>query len=150
MTGSQSGEKFVEHLVISGHLLNVRFLKTMLVVLLAFAWAPLTAHCQLEIIPGFEFLACASNCGPHSNSTTPDDEACCAVESAHYKPEENHPFVSAESFLVLLVHAAVDLQAVRPIDAPSDALTPVPPELPSSWQFVFRTALPVRAPSIAS
>jgi hypothetical protein len=128
----------------------MRFAKTVLVVLLALAWAPLTAHCQLEVIPGFDFLACASKCAPHNNSTAPDNEACCAVESSHYKPEDIQPIASPEYFALLFVQAAVELQTVPSGDNHSDASPPVPPELPSSWQFFFRTALPIRAPSITS
>lgn len=150
LSGSEGVEKFVEHLTVYWHLLNVRFVKTMLVFLLALAWAPLTAHCQLEIIPGFEFLACASHCAPHSNSQAPDSDACCAVEYSHYKPEDHQPLVFPECFVLLLEQTPAEQQIVPLIDARSDALVPVQPELLTSWQFFFRTALPVRAPSIAS
>ena len=128
----------------------MRFAKTILCVLLAFAWAPLTAHCQLEIIADFDFLACASECGPHSAPTPPDDEACCAVESSQYKPEEEQPIVSPAHFVLLFVPAALELQAAGPVDVPREALASGPPALASSWQFLLRTALPVRAPSPAS
>jgi len=39
--------------------------------------------------------------------------------------------------------------AQRPQGDPSD-LTTAPPDLPQSWQFLSRTALPVRAPSFVS
>ena len=37
-----------------------------------------------------------------------------------------------------------------PPDEPAVAIIQVPPEIPRSWQFSFRTALPPRAPSFVS
>lgn len=123
----------------------------MLALLLALAWVPLTSHCQIESASGLEFLRCSP---PAQNSTATDDHcgdaACCAIEKGN-------------------CHApAVQQLAARPVFAPpSPGMDPAseplllarhspsppaapPPELSTSWQFVARAALPVRAPSLLS
>jgi hypothetical protein len=109
-------------------------------------WVPITAHCYLEKFPGLEFLQCA---GDNGGTEDCKGEGCCAVESGFYKVSDARDCVP-----VALLLAVVALPRVL-----DDSLETagrlavfeiVPPELPQSWQFLSRTALPVRAPSFAS
>jgi hypothetical protein len=122
--------------------------------LLALAWVPINAHCLLESVPGLEFVRCCADAEAPSPAPVGDpckDDGCCTVESSHYQvPREE----TAASLLLLailvevcpVIPEGVTLSEVATGDPPAFP----PPELPSSWQFALRTALPVRAPSLAS
>lgn len=110
----------------------------------------MTSHCKLEIIPGLEFLACKTDPSKPDSKNHCADTSCCAFES-NYKSESSKlvcpavPLV-ATVFSDLILADQVDLFRVE-----SDArVLSIPPELPQSWLFISRTALPVRAPSATS
>ena len=129
--------------------MGVRFLRTILVVLLALAWAPLTAHCQLEHLTGSELLRC--HCGdeaPVSDSSPCGDSNCCGWESGQYKLPESQPLTSTP--LLFEVSPVLPVTTVPSENVYEFVSSAAPPELPQNWQFVFRAALPVRAPSFAS
>jgi hypothetical protein len=117
-------------------------------------WALMTHHCGLEAISGLEFLACApeSEATPHQPADCGDEsDSCATVESGHYRVEEGQitaakpPITGvALAFAILSDLALVESSARRISPEPS------PPELARVWQFCFRAALPVRAPSSAS
>jgi len=119
-------------------------------VLLAFAWLPLTAHCRIETIPGFEWLACQSAGRTQSTPSSHCDAGCCSVESSSYKAHEGQPLQSDLNFVLLFVNVLAELSVERPIEFVAGLSSDPPPELLTTWQFVSRAALPVRAPSIAS
>lgn len=109
-------------------------------------WGLATLHCDLERVPGFEFLAwCHQEVAPPDNGDCGSD-ACAELESALYKAEQQGvtipvPALTA-SFLVPLsevIFATIEPNPVLPNSSP--------PELPRFWQFSYRTALPPRAPS---
>jgi hypothetical protein len=52
-------------------------------------------------------------------------------------------------FPAILV-SILDLESVSASETSFEVLTAAPPELPKSWHFIERTALPVRAPSFVS
>jgi len=113
-------------------------------------WVPLTMHCRLESLPGMEFLVCCpqEDSVPHQDSDC-DDDACAVVESASYKTENNRvaiptPVLVPALFLTPLLSLEVVFAANLLVFEAS------PPELPATWQFSFRTALPPRAPSFVS
>jgi hypothetical protein len=109
-------------------------------------WLPLMVHCNLEVIPGLEFLRCASDSGEQGGC---DGHACCAIEKSQYKAEETLSTLPLpEIFLTpaLPVVATITVLSVESSHLPTAA----PPDLPKCWQFVFRTAAPPRAPSFAS
>jgi len=126
--------------------MRMRFVKSIRVIaacLLALVWAPLTSHCQLESIPGLEFLHCASE----ATDSSCCDDSCTSVESGAYKvPDYQNPVPPVERSIVL--HFSISTPAeegqlpVHPADAPLELLP--------TWQFSLRTALPVRAPSFVS
>ena len=76
-------------------------------------------------------------------------DGICRVESSHeelQRPLSNSLdlTLSLELLWVLLLNPNLDA------DPGGGGLSPPPPELGTSWQFAFRAALPVRAPSLAS
>ena len=124
--------------------------KSVALVLLAL-WLPVTAHCALEAVPGFDFLQCC--CGGDQPPQPPSDckeNVCGAVESGLYKIEDNP--TPASGLARLPAFAGWEWVAEPPTDAaPHFApVSSVPPELSRFWQFFYRTALPPRAPSLVA
>jgi len=121
-----------------------------LTVLLAVAWLPLTAHCQLENLTGLEVLRCSPVHAPSPSGSSPCDHAsCCGWESGQFQLPQSQPTVSVPLFVVVpLVLVTVDSGLLAHF---TDAvLTVLPPDSRKPWQFSLRVALPARAPSIAS
>lgn len=124
-------------------------LRGVLLLVMAFAWAPITWHCGLEVLPILDFLAC---CDHEEESAAHQDDDCeqdgCAVvESGNYKTQEQQVFVAPPQ----IARWWAELVAPRPIDQLYQEIPATsPPEDLRTWQFVVRAALPVRAPSFAS
>ena len=109
-------------------------------------WVPISAHCYLEEVPGLEFLKCASDTAERSNC---DGDGCCLVESGFYKISDASGCVAVAP--VLAVNVLVPRVDEAPVAGRGSAVfESVSPELLQSWQFNLRTALPARAPSLAS
>lgn len=134
-------------------------MRSMLILLLAIAWVPLTSHCLLEDLPGFEFLRCAAEShdahGGHDQTegSRHCDDACCAVEASDYLPADSLFDLAEISWAALSPEwLPADAQvAVIPGDAEPALLAPPahdPPQPP--WQCQVRFAPPPRAPSSAS
>jgi hypothetical protein len=110
-------------------------------------WGLASNHCHLEQVPGLEFLACCQHpdTAPHQDDDC-DSDACSVVESGFYKIDEQVATVAAPtlglSFVLPLWEAVAPMPAPHPIPPNCS-----PPELPRTWQFFSRTALPPRAPS---
>lgn len=133
------------------HLLRVRMLRTMMVALLVLAWVPLTSHCELESVPGFEFLRCSSEVPATSEGGDPcKSGGCCSVEVAQYQSPRQQEVIPVCVAAILPAEPFIDVEQSLPPEVSLGILTAAPPELPVSWQFLLRTALPVRAPSPAS
>lgn len=144
----------VEQLPGLRHLLAVRTIRIAMVSLLALTWVLLTSHCRIEAMPGFEFLRCATDV--HATDTTNEggdpckETGCCSIESAQYHAPRQHEIAPV---VIAAIVPADDFGIVEqslPKEVSLGILTAAPPELPSSWQFLSRTALPPRAPSLAS
>jgi hypothetical protein len=130
---------------------NVKWLKIIAMSGLLGLWLGATNHCSLEEIPGLNFLMCCDHgdTAPHQDNDCETDD-CAVVEDGLYKTEDSR-VIAAAPLLVLpvcLLPSEAELAATRAVL--SDFLTISPPELPTTWQFSFRTALPVRAPSVTS
>lgn len=128
----------------------MRLAKTALIVLLGFAWLPLTAHCKIETIPGFEWLACQPAGDTQSTPSSHCDPGCCSVESSSFRAPANQAVHADLSFVLLFVNLLAEFTVERPIEFVVGPSSDPPPELLTTWQFVSRTALPARAPSIVS
>ena len=129
---------------------TVNWLKPTIALLLVALWVPLTTHCDLARLPGFEFLACADQAGspPHSDKDCTTD-ACAVVESGSYLIEEQPLTLPAPVLLLVFVTPlTADELDTSPRDL--DLTDSAPPEHSHIWQFSFRTALPPRAPSLVS
>lgn len=119
--------------------------------MLAFAWVPLTAHCQMEAVPGFEFLRCSTDTQSTSETGDPcKDGGCCSVETAKYQAHRNQETGPVALVAILVANNFGVAEKSLPAEVCLGILTAAPPHLPTSWQFSLRAALPVRAPSLAS
>ncbi len=147
-------------------------IKTALVSLLALAWVLLSSHCRIEALPGLGFLSCASEVyaaglapsdgqdhDHKSNNECGDpctEKGCCSIESAKFHAPRQHGLAPVAPVAVLGIVPVDGLGSIDPFELSLPAqvgrgvLASVPPEWPSSWRFILRTALPVRAPSLAS
>ena len=95
-------------------------------------------------MPG-ELFKCASS-NPAEKGDCAEDGACVAVESGFYKIPEAAPEVPAPLFAVVLFELPVLVHDWSEQVAPQTA---APADVSVSWQFVARTALPPRAPSLS-
>ena len=125
----------------------------MWVVGLALMWLPITSHCKLESLPAFAaILACCDHedkASPHQDSDCEQD-GCASVESGDYRTQDHDRLVVAPDLIPLdLPKAVVELRAL-PDEVSLGLFTTAPPEQRSIWNFALRTALPARAPSLAS
>jgi hypothetical protein len=109
-------------------------------------WLPVTLHCELERIPGLEFLRCAAD----TDQSDCRDTGCCGVEKSQYKVGQSRLAIPPPVFLPLSPAPLLNVADALTDRVSAGILTTAPPELPKCWQFVFRTASPPRAPSFAS
>jgi hypothetical protein len=114
-------------------------------------WLPATLHCQLEELPGLQFLTC---CDHETEAPHQDDDCqtdfCAMVEGGLYKT--NGSKVTAAPMAARLIDdfalaASTDAQAPGRRGLPATANLA---ELSVTWQFSYRAALPPRAPSFDS
>ena len=131
----------------------VKRLLQIFAVVLAFLWVPITSHCAWENLPGFEFFKCAAEAAQNPEKASHDspkndcdDDACSTLESASYKVSETLTTVPTPSLTILLLQFS--LLDIVPA-AQASPVTAAPPEIPVSWKFFSRVALPPRAPSLA-
>jgi hypothetical protein len=119
---------------------------------LAVLWLPVSVHCQLEQLPGLDFLSCCD----HEDTTAPhqDDDcegdACAVVESGLYKSEERQISLPAPDLAPVVFQLLPSPDPLSCTVARGGVDGTAPPELARVWQFSFRAALPPRAPSLVS
>lgn len=128
-----------------------RLLNIAMIGMMAFLWLAQAAHCQAGTIPGLEILACSSNTNSENEPHSCCGGTCKTLESRQSKTEEKKRLAAPqpESLPWLTKTLAALLLSEPEIDS-RISLADVPPELPKCWHFLSRTALPVRAPSLAS
>jgi hypothetical protein len=127
----------------------VKWLHSVVAVVLLALWLPATRCCTLEGAGVSGFADCCIDEGTDSQPEQPcDGDTCCQLEKGIYKLEQVSIGISAPEISVPgdLVNALMADHDVSIASAPSSS----PPDLPVSWQFSYRAALPARAPSIAS
>jgi hypothetical protein len=106
-------------------------------------------HCDLEHVPGFQFLAWCHppDAAPHEDHNDCSQDGCSVVESGLYRIEEQPAVLRLPLGLLSFALPAWEApltQTPAPLLGPP---TGSPPALPRGWQFLHRTALPPRAPS---
>jgi hypothetical protein len=130
---------------------RVRRLATIVGLWLLVLWVPATCHCQLETVLGGDWLACVSDFGQASHQEKDcGADGCSVVESGHFFVPAKEPVRAPLAPLVLTIVLAdaspTGLPGWQAVGIPDD----IPPELPKTWQFSSRTALPPRAPTLPS
>jgi hypothetical protein len=124
--------------------------KNLVALLLLVVWMPATMCCALERagVPFFQ-QCCEDDAADGSHKDPCGDKTCCLLESGKYQTPNPTPLLISPEFLLSFVYVAF----VEPPEASLSSFEPPessPPDLPVTWQFSSRAALPVRAPSIAS
>jgi hypothetical protein len=110
----------------------------------------MSMHCQLEGIPGLEFLACQTTAPASNPNSHSCDSGCCSAEKSEYKSEQLRLTLPLPDLLPVSLTPILDTANSLPAEVSVGILTAAPPQLRKTWQFASRTALPARAPSIAS
>jgi hypothetical protein len=110
-------------------------------------WSLAAMHCQLEDVPGLNFLK--SCCLADSVSSSPNDcknDDCCAAENSDYRPEERTASAPRPLLVTALLSALIESPVLEP-QVCFPTVSPSPPEHAKVWQFSQRAAQPPRAPS---
>lgn len=120
-------------------------LRFIFALLLATLWLPATLHCALEETGVIGTVACDTGDTDHCVQ-----DNCATVEATHYKTSDLLVTVAAPTLLVCL-----DLGELIPTEAiivplVSPERSDCPLEVPRTWHFVVRAALPARAPSLTA
>jgi hypothetical protein len=119
--------------------------------LMAFLWMAQAAHCQIETVRGLEFLTCASSGNAENAAHSCCGGTCKTIESRQNKTEDKKRLAAAQPApQPWLTVALVTLVLLESDSDRGNSFADVPPEFSKCWQFLSRTALPVRAPSFAS
>lgn len=128
--------------------------KAILMVLFVGFWLAASTHCGWEQLADLPLFACQETANPSQSSPAShcDDTFCQTVESGHYlSPQQKSSDLLQAAVDLWLLQPCVDAAALdETYDESPRVMVEPPPELPRRWQFVFRAALPARAPSIAS
>lgn len=124
--------------------------RTLLTLLLVALWPLVTSHCDLEQLPGFEFLACADEAAATHAESDCETDTCASVESGFYKTEDTPQLVPTPPSIPSELLRTILTEPTQPAAVSQVTFDSAPPELPKVWQFSCRTALPPRAPSLAS
>jgi len=127
----------------------VNWLKPRLALLMMALWVPATSHCDLERLPGLQFLACEDEADRGSHSSDDCADACATLESGFYKTEERPLTILTPILSVLCVPPVLTDEPGGTAHCPA-LDSPTLRRISQAWQFSFRTALPPRAPSSAS
>jgi hypothetical protein len=111
-------------------------------------WLPATQHCQLEKLPGLDFLRCATDTPADSDCR---GDSCEVVERGAYKVPESGDMVVIPPCLEMLfeIDEILPEAAFRP-KRPSEYSDTSISQRPDSWQCYSSRALAIRGPSLPS
>jgi hypothetical protein len=135
--------------------MNVRSFKTLLTVLLLANWFACTAHCQLEKIRFFHEAGSHPSAGCPSDSESSghaDSRVCDWVTSGGLQAADIR-IIAPEAVAAVLAPLFANDACDERLALNSGGViewSVAPPELVHTFQFALRTALPARAPSLAS
>jgi len=133
----------------AGILISVNWLKKIMALTLVAVWPLAMNHCKLETVPGLTFLQCAVD----TQDTHDADRDCagrCAVEKSQYRADHVPLNIPTPNFLLVFSAPALPVPTALPAEVGGGILTAAPPQWVQTRHFASRTALPVRAPSLAS
>ncbi|MFN7140112.1 MAG: hypothetical protein ACK4UN_12325 [Limisphaerales bacterium] len=132
----------------------MKWLHTVVGVLLLAFWLPAQGHCALERAGVSWFDDCCIESGVESQkapaSEPCSDQVCCNLESPTYKVDRERPTVIPPILSILFEHISALAENRTLPPSLFGLLDVIPPELVRTWQFAQRTVLPARAPSFAS
>lgn len=125
--------------------------KTILAVLLAFFYPLAAGYCLIETTGWVTPVDCCAETTSHEHEEKDPcgGYGCCPIEYAVYSSIDAG-VVDVAALPTDLLFAALEFLTQPPGESPSFSLERSPQEIPKSWQFTFRTALPPRAPSFIS
>lgn len=114
-------------------------------------WLPATSLCLVERAGWIS----NDDCCPSSSEKTPSSQpsshsACCTLVSGSYKVVDHQSVTTISPVVVAVLLTRLGGFALLADASFVVPRTAIPPDLPVSWQFSFRTALPPRAPSFVS
>ncbi len=127
----------------------MNWLKKIVALALVAVWPLAMNHCKLETVPGFTFLQCAVET-QDAHSPAKDCDDCCAFEKSQYRADHVPLNIPTPNFSPVFSAPMLPTLATLPAEVSGGILTAAPPQLLQSRHFVSRTALPARAPSLAS
>src|SRR3569833_1371875 len=112
-------------------------------------WLSCMVHCGTAKLVGSGLIAC---CGEVSNDCgqTPVSGHCvCDLTKSGVFLATQHSVTAPPAAGVEVFNLFSNLEARHSEELPAKLISS-PPDLPTCWQFVFRTASPPRAPSFVS
>ena len=112
-------------------------------------WLPATLHCKLEELPGLQFLACCDHeqAAPHQDDDCRTD-SCAMLEDGLFKVSNPKVVVPPPLLAMIPDFSTAPASGRRLAPVQVCILADRAPELPVTWQFSTRAALPPRAPSL--
>lgn len=129
----------------------MRLVRTLLTLMMALGWAPLAAHCQVEMATGLQFLRCEAGPSASGCAESPcEQKTCCEWESGLYQAPQNAFSLHPIPIEAALLHPFDELRTPVAFEIGICMWATGPPEPPEPWQFFLRAALPIRAPSLHS
>ena len=132
--------------------MSVKWLHSVVAMVMLLVWLPAQGHCLLDRAGWTSDICCPESESAESQAPVSDpcsEKVCCNLDSPTFKVDDYRAlFVGPHPTPVVVLPM---LAPIGTASLPSTCfLTFASPELPASWQFIYRTALPPRAPSIAS
>jgi len=125
--------------------------KTLAALLLLGLWAACSVNCAFEGLSRAEPLTCCNDKGGASDESPVSSShcACSVLVSGAYVPHSQARLMAlpADAISASFALGSYQTSTAQPCVAGPDSS---PPELAGTWQFLVRTALPVRAPSSVS
>lgn len=135
----------IESSLTMGIVAQMKCLRSLVAMVMLLVWLPAQGHCLLERT-GWIW---GDDCCSETESNAPcSAKPCCNLDSPTYKLSNHRATFVVPDPIEVFLPPVVDQTAV--LLAHTRFPTVGPPELPVRWQFVYRAALPVRAPSLAS
>lgn len=129
----------------------MRIARTAIIGSVALLWVLVSSHCLFESVPGMDFFSCVDTAEHTSDESHGCDEECCPVEFGDYQVQRlDHDLILHCVLLKTPSENTLNLEQSLRAEVCVGILTAAPPESCKTWQFLFRTALPVRAPSVVS